>query len=323
MTALDDPPSILVLNQKPHGLPVEDLVAALRERYDPDRVSLVETPVEAREEISDATVVVGDSISTELLDRAESLELFACSYAGTDHLPLDKLADSGVTVTNAGGVHASNVAEQAIGSLLAFTRGLFRARRQQRNREWRSFQAGELAGGTVTVVGLGAIGTAIAERLQPFDVTLRGVRHSPEKDGLVDSVFGYGEISAALANADAVVLACPLTETTAGLLGRPEFEALHPEAIVVNVARGGVIETDALVSALRSHHVGGAALDVTDPEPLPPDHALWTFENVLITPHNAGYTPEYYDRLAEIVTENVERAVETGSWTGLRNQIEP
>ncbi|MFB6188758.1 MAG: D-2-hydroxyacid dehydrogenase [Halapricum sp.] len=316
-------PQILVLQQKPHGMAVDRLVSALGDRYDPSAVSLARTTAEAREAVETATVVVGNSISTDLLDRAESLQLFACSYAGTDHLPLETLADRGVTVTNAGGVHASNVAEHAIGSLLGLTRGLFRARENQRDSRWQHFQVGELAGGTVTIVGLGAIGTAIAERLRPFDITLRGVRHSPERGGPVDTVYGYDEFEDAIVGTDAIVLACPLTETTRGLLDADAFEIVHPETIVVNVARGGVIETDALVSELRSNHLGGAALDVTDPEPLPEDHPLWAFENVLITPHNAGYTPEYYERLADIVIENVERAIETGSWTDLRNQIVP
>lgn len=316
-------PRTVILRQKPHGLAVERLQAALCERGDPEAIRIAKTTEQARELVPDATVIVGDSISEELLDAASSLELFACSFAGTDHLPLEDLAERGVTVTNAGGVHASNVAEQAVGSLLAFTRGLFRARRQQRGREWRNFQVGELAGGTVTIVGLGAIGSAVADRLQGFDVTRYGVRHSPEKGGPVDEVFGYDEFEAAVADADAVVLACPLTETTSELLDAAVFKTLHPEAIVVNVARGGVIDTDALVAALRANHIGGAALDVTDPEPLPPEHPLWAFENVLITPHNAGYTPEYYERLADIVVENVERARESGSWEDLRNQIVP
>lgn len=319
---MSERPEILVLPQKPHGIPVESLVASLRERYD-GTVSLARTSDAIDEALPDVRVAVGNYISTDRLDRADSLELFACSYAGTDHLPLSELTERGVTVTNAGGVHASNVAEHAVGSLLSLIRGFFRARRQQQNHEWRNFQMGELAGRTVTVVGLGAIGSAIARRLQPFDVDLRAIRHTPEKGGPVDSVFGYGEAEAALAGAEGVVLACPLTETTEGLLGRDEFDLLDPDAVVVNVARGGVIETDALVDALRWNHIRGAALDVTDPEPLPPEHPLWDFGNVLITPHNGGYTPEYYDRLADIVVENVERAVESGSWVDLDNQVVP
>mgnify|MGYP000168043724 CR=1 FL=1 len=314
---------ILIIQQKPHGLPVQGLLDALAGRIESATLSLAKTESEVDEQLPDATVVVGPTISAEQLDRAESLELFACSYAGTDHLPLAELAERGVTVTNAGGVHASNAAEQAIGGLLALTRDLFRARRQQSDGVWQNFQSGELAGGTVTVVGLGKIGAAIAERLHSFDVTIRGVRHSPGKGGPVEEVYGYDEFEQAIVDVDAVVLACPLTETTSNLVGRSAFEVVHPETILVNVARGGVVDTEALVHALRWNDIGGAVLDVTDPEPLPPEHPLWDFENVLITPHNAGYTPEYYERLADIIDENVQRARESGEWTGLQNQIVP
>ena len=101
--------------------------------------------------------------------------------------------------------------------------------------------------------------------------------------------------------------ACPLTDETRGLVGREEFVTLPPNAVLVNVARGPVVDTDALVTALRGNWVRGASLDVTDPEPLPPDHPLWGLDDVLITPHNAGHTPQYYERLADIVAENVRR----------------
>jgi phosphoglycerate dehydrogenase-like enzyme len=166
-----------------------------------------------------------------------------------------------------------------------------------------------LQGSTVTVVGLGAIGQAVVERLEGFGVDTIGVRYTPEKGGPTDEVLGFGDddLHEALARTDYLVLACPLTETTRGLVGSEEFETLPPDSVLVNVARGPVVETEALVSALRKEHVRGAALDVTDPEPLPEDHPLWNFENCLITPHYSGYTPEYYSRLADIVAENVRR----------------
>ena len=320
---MSDGPTIAVFRQKPHGLPTDGLVESLRERLSTASVLRCATSRDERTTIADADVVVGQSMTEDLLAEAENLSLFACSFAGYDHLPLSAFERRGVTVTNAAGVHASNAAEHAIGGLLALTRGLFDARRRQRNREWRNVRTDELAGGGVTVVGMGAIGEAICERLAPFDVDVTAVRHSPEKGGPADTVVGYDEVESAVIDAAAVVLACPLTDTTRHLLDRALLKTLHPDAIVVNVARGGVVDTDALVASLRANHVGGAVLDVTDPEPLPTDHPLWTFENVLITPHNAGYTPDYHERLANLVAENVETAMASGEWTGLENQVLP
>ncbi|WP_423744420.1 D-2-hydroxyacid dehydrogenase (plasmid) [Haladaptatus sp. SPP-AMP-3] len=317
----NDSPTVLVLRRGTHGMPVSDYADELRERLPNHEILHASTPDEEREYIADAEIVTGMTIDESLLAHAENMELFACAYAGTGHLPLDALESRGVAVTNASGVHGPNIAEHVVGAMLTFTRKFLRAGRQQSRREWRHFQAHELQGSTVTVVGLGAIGQAIVERLDGFGVETVGVRYSPEKGGPTDEVVGFDDLHDALARTDYLVLACPLTDDTRGLLDVAAFDTLPSHAVLVNIARGKVVETDALVSALRGNHIRGAALDVTDPEPLPEDHPLWTFENVLITPHMAGHTPEYYSRLADIVAENVAHATQAGSYDDLRNRV--
>ncbi|WP_276271576.1 D-2-hydroxyacid dehydrogenase [Haloarcula litorea] len=313
---------IVVLRQGVHGMAVDQYATALRDRL-PDRdIEVARTPDEERALVTEATVVTGSDIDERSLARADSLRLFASTYAGYDHLPLSALDEHGVALTTASGVHGPNVAEYVLGAWLSFTRGFLAARERQRDRVWQSFQASEFAGSRVCVVGLGAIGEAILDRLGGFDVETVAVRHSPEKGGPADEVYGYESVHEAVAGAGYVALACPLTATTRHLVDAEVFETLAPDCVLVNVARGPVVDTDALIDALRRNHLGAAALDVTDPEPLPNDHPLWDFENVLVTPHNAGHTPNYYERLADIVAENVERAAETGSWDGLRNQID-
>jgi phosphoglycerate dehydrogenase-like enzyme len=312
----DTPPDVAVLRQKVHGMPASEYAEALRERLPDHDVALARTPDEEREAFA-ARVVTGHRVDPARVE--DGMDLFACTWAGTDHLPTDELADAGVAVTNAAGVHGPNVAEHAIGAMLAFTRGFDTAWRQQQDREWRSFQAMELKDSTVTVVGLGAIGEAVVERLEGFDVDTIGIRYTPEKGGPTDEVVGFDAVHDAFAESDYLVLACPLTDTTAGLIDEDAFETLPAESVVVNVARGPVVDTDALVWALRRNHIRGAALDVTDPEPLPEAHPLWNFDNVLVTPHNAGHTPRYYERLADIVAENVRR-LDRGD-DDLRNRV--
>lgn len=305
----EDAPDVVVLRRGTHGMPVEEYADDLRERLPDHEVRHAETPREERELVARAPVVTGMEIDEGVLDSAEEMKLFACAYAGTDHLPMDALEERGVAVTNASGVHGPNMGEHVVGNLLVFARRLHEGWRRQQNREWRHYRSRELQGSTVTVVGLGAIGTSVVERLQGFGVDTIGVRYTPEKGGPTDEVVGFdsGEFDDALARTDYLVLACPLTETTRGLIGRAELKTLPPEAVIVNVARGPVVDTDALVWALRKQHIRGAALDVTDPEPLPEDHPLWNLESCLITPHCSGHTPEYYSRLADIVAENVRR----------------
>ncbi|KKF39400.1 2-hydroxyacid dehydrogenase [Halorubrum saccharovorum] len=300
-------PDILVMRQTIHGSGGAELAAAIRERL-PDRsVALAQTPAEERDLLETARIAIGPDIDEELLAAAENLELFACVFAGTGHLPREALADHGVALTNASGVHKPNIAEHVLGSMITHARQWPRAHRQQEHREWRSYETTEVYGSTVALVGLGALGGAVVDRLEPFDVETVGVRYTPEKGGPTDEVYGFDEFHDAIADAEYVVLACPLTETTRGLVDADAFRTMRADAILVNVARGPVVDTDALVSSLRNNRIRGAALDVTDPEPLPEDHPLWGLGSVTITPHNAGHTPHYYERVVDILAENVGR----------------
>lgn len=315
---------ITVFSTKSHGIPSSNYVTALRERLPDTPVRHARTPAEKQDLTRDATVIAAQDLDESLLDHATNLELFACGAAGVSHLPLDAFESRDIVVTNASGVHASNMAEQTIGSLLMLLRSLEEGCRRTDRAEWRHYAPhGELAGSTVMVVGLGAVGTAIADRLAAFNVTVIGVRYTPSKGGPVDEVIGFetNEFHDALARTDHLLLATPLTETTRGLIGETEFSILPPSAIVVNVARGAVIETPALVNAIHRNAIHGAVLDVTDPEPLPADHPLWTFDNVVITPHNAGYTEQYWERRADILAENVRQLESAGPDATFRNQV--
>jgi Phosphoglycerate dehydrogenase and related dehydrogenases len=168
---------------------------------------------------------------------------------------------------------------------------------------------------------MGAVGSEIVNRLQGFETHTIAVRYTPEKGGETDEVIGFSEIHSALAKTDYLILASPLTETTDGLISEREFVTLPSTSVLINVARGQIVDTDSLVSALQREQIRAAALDVTDPEPLPPDHPLWNFGNTIITPHNAGHTPMHWDRLADILARNVRRIRETDDYSQLENQV--
>ena len=311
-------PDIVVLRQKIHGLAMGEYAAAIRERLPDREVVIARTPSEERTFLESARIATGFNLDTDDLERAENLDLFACIYAGTGHLPISTLEANDVAVTNASGVHGPNIAEYVVGALVMQARDFPRAIRQAEDHQWRSFQTRELQRSTVTIVGLGAIGHAITERLEPFGVKTIGVRYSPEKGGPTDEVMGFDRLHEALARTDHLVLACPLTDETEGLIDSDALLTIPSHATLINIARGPVVDTDALVSAIRSNRLGGAVLDVTDPEPLPPGHPLWDFDNVQITPHNAGHTPYYYERLSDILAANVT-ALDSGE--DLENRV--
>ncbi|WP_126661889.1 NAD(P)-dependent oxidoreductase [Haloterrigena salifodinae] len=315
-------PDVVVLREGTEGLSMESYAETLRERLPEYTVALARTPKEERELVPQARVVIGITIDEDLLAEADRLELFACTFAGTDHVPMDALADHGVAVTNAGGIHAPGIAEQTIANMLVFARNLHEGWRRKENGEWRHFQSHEFTDSTVTVVGLGSIGQAVVQRLEGFEVETIGIRYTPEKGGPTDEVLGFDEddVHEAFSRSDYVVLACPLNDLTRGLVDEDALATLPPEAVLVNAARGGIVDTDALVSALQYEGIRGAALDVTDPEPLPNDHELWDLENCLLTPHTGGHTPKHWDRLADIVATNLQE-LEAGEGDDLENAV--
>lgn len=319
-------PDILVLRAKAHGISTAGYADAIRERLPEYTVRRARTPAEERALIRSATVATGLEIDDEVLDNAENLRLFAGGAAGVDHLPMDRLRDHDVTVTSAAGVHVPTAAEHAIAGLLVLARRFDRAFRNHDAGQWRHFQPhGELANATVTVVGMGTIGHRVAELLQAFGSQVLGVRHTPEQGGPADEVLGYDRsaVHDAFARSDYVVLACPLTDTTRGLVDWQAFRTLPSDAAIVNIARGPVIDTDDLVAALRENFIRGAVLDVTDPEPLPADHPLWGMDEVVVTPHVAGHTHAYWERIADILARNLAHVEESGEYDGLENQAYP
>ncbi len=219
----------------------------------------------------------------------------------------------GVTVTYAGGGVAPTVAEHAMALLLALARRipeLVSTVMPQKafDRTLVAPKARTLEGATLAVIGFGYIGQEVARRAKAFGMKVVAVSRSPASGPDVDEALPLSRLHEALVRADAVVVSIALTPETTYLLGDPEFQLCKPGVLLVNVARGPIVNTDALARALREGRVGGAGLDVTDPEPLPPDHPLWDCPNVLISPHYAGAgSGASVERLADGVLENLQR----------------
>jgi phosphoglycerate dehydrogenase-like enzyme len=243
----------------------------------------------------------GDRRIRELLPRMSALRVIQTLSAGVDWLL--PVLPRGVTLYDAGGARDVAVAEWVLAAILASTRSLPELRDRQREHDWAWRQSRELAGSTVMILGYGAIGAAVEARLAPFDVGLiRVARHSRV------GVLSVDDLGSLLPLADIVVVLLPLTPATTGLLDGDALARLRPGALLVNAARGPILDTGALIELLRAGRVR-AALDVTDPEPLPPEHPLWDEPGVTITPHFAGDTPAADRRAFDLVGEQVRRYV--------------
>ncbi|PYU29026.1 MAG: hypothetical protein DMG31_18605 [Acidobacteria bacterium] len=178
----------------------------------------------------------------------------------------------------------------------------------------------ELSGAVALVVGFGAVGRAVAERLRGFGVRIWAVTRSGKADAsLAERVFAVAELNGALAGADYVILAAPETPQTHHLIGAEQLAAMKRGAVLVNVARGSLVDQAALVTALEKRAIGGAGLDVASPEPLPPENPLWSLENVFITPHTSGISERIWQREAELLVDNLERWFKGEP---LRNQVD-
>lgn len=266
---------------------------------------------EAEREVGDAVASYG-FISPRVIRAGKKLRWVQQPSAGVEHLmEIPELVEGDMILTNMQRVYAPEIADQALGYLLAFTRDLGHFVRSQAGRRWPSRRDGivldELAGKTLLLIGLGGIGSEIARRAYGFG--MRVIATDPkvqERPLFVEELHRPAAFHGLLPRADVVASAVPLTKVSRKMIGAKEFGMMKPGVIVINVSRGGVIDTGALVSALDSRKVAAAGLDVTDPEPLPKDHPLW-LRNVIITPHTAGQSPGGDRRRHEIFRENLRR----------------
>jgi phosphoglycerate dehydrogenase-like enzyme/glyoxylase-like metal-dependent hydrolase (beta-lactamase superfamily II) len=272
----------------------------------------VKTAEDAARAAGDADAVVG-FCTPEIVKAGKGLRWVQVGAAGVEKQLSPELLGSRAVLTNTARIYGPNVADQAFALLLALTRGLREVLPiETAEAAWRKPQGPqqELHGKTMLVVGLGGIGTQIARRADAFGMRVMAVDPKdvarPEFVFRVEKPAKLGEL---LPSADVVVLACPLTKETRGLIGAEQLKAMKKSAYLVNIARGGLVDTEALTAALKSGQIAGAGLDVTDPEPLPDGHPLWRMTNAVISPHIGGQSPEARERQWRLWRENVRRFV--------------
>lgn len=261
---------------------------------------------------ADADAVLG-FCTPEIVKAGSNLRWIQVGHAGIEKDLSPELAASKITMTNTARVYGPEVADQAFALLLALTRGV-KANRGTAADQWKLLEPQEkpqeLNGKAMLVVGLGGVGTQISRRAHAFGMRVMAV--DPKEMERPDFVFSLdkpAKLLELLPKADVVVFACPLTPETKGMFGSDMFKAMKPSAYFVNIARGGVVNTDALVEALDKKRIAAAGLDVTDPEPLPDNHPLWKQAHCVISPHTGGQSPEGQERQWRLWRENVRRFV--------------
>lgn len=253
-------------------------------------------------------VTYGMDLTEECVARMPALRWVQVFAAGVDRMPLQELARRGVVVTNARGIHGSQMAEHALGAMIMHSRRFLAFAGRQAERVWdRGIRVDELEGKVLGVLGTGAVGRALAVRARAMGMEVWGYNRSGRAAEGFGRIFsdrrGLEEL---LAGADYVAVVVPYTPETRGLLGESELRRMKPTAFLVHLARGGVVDERALVRALREGWIAGAAVDVFEEEPLPPDHPFWGMDNCFVTPHVSGMSPKYSERAMEIFLHNLE-----------------
>lgn len=278
----------------------------------------------ARAALAEAHILFGPSnVPPHFIDAAPALRWFQVINAGVDRMAEQGMLSRGFTVTNVSGLAAAPIAEWVMGAIVMLAKGMHTSVRDQTGHRWAFRFTGEVKGKTIGIAGMGAIGRETARRARAFGMRVIASRRrvAPgDTDDDCDLLVPYSGLATLLAESDYVVLCVPLTKETVGLIGEAELRLMKPTAALLNIARGQVVDQGALIAALRDGTIAAAALDVTDPEPLPPDSPLWDMPNVILTPHVSGAVEGYGHRAVEIFLRNLQHFV---AGEALENVVDP
>jgi D-2-hydroxyacid dehydrogenase (NADP+) len=310
---------ILISIQQPvtqWQIPVEG-VRALRDRFPHLNFIHATSPEQRADALKDCDAAYTWILTADELAQAPKLRWVHTSAVAVETLCLPELFARSIAVSNTRGVQAVPIAEHVVAVVLALAKQLPFVIENQQQARWAQNQfMGErlpwlLKGRTLGLVGIGTIGSEIAKRAEAFGMRVIALRRRPAYGviGHVERVYGRDELENFLGQCFVLVIAAPLTPETHSLIGAAQFAQLPKGAIVVNVGRARIIDTDALIASLHAGHLGGASLDVFPQEPLPPDHPLWKTPNVILTPHTSGFRHGHWDEVVQLFGDNIERWV--------------
>jgi phosphoglycerate dehydrogenase-like enzyme len=255
------------------------------------------------------------------LPNADRLRWIQLNSTGADVMMYDSFANSGIALTTLGGAITTTVAEHALALLLSLTRNLHVQRDLQREKKWEVACGVELSRLTLGLIGFGRIGRAIASRARVFGMEIVAIDAKPaDRPDYVDELWGPDRLPDLLRRSHALICSVPKTSETVHMLSREQLESMTPGSYLINVGRGGVIDEDALVQALRSGHLAGAALDVTEVEPLPAHSPLWHEPKLLLTPHSARFSRDLREKKIRWFADNLSRYIKGES---LQGRVDP
>jgi len=263
---------------------------------------------DVQKELIDADIIAGVPFVIPAITSAKKLKWIHSFSAGVEKVLTNEVLNSKVTVTNSSGIHAIPIAEHVIGFMLIFTRRFYDTFKKQDKKIWEANQdLTELRGKTVLIVGLGHIGTEVARLAHCLDANVIAVKQNLSKKlEFVDKIYKSNQLDKVFPMADFVTLCLPLTSQTHHLFNMEKFKLMKKSGVIINIGRGPLIKENDLIKALEQKIIAGAALDVTEEEPLPQTSKLWSMNNVVITPHHSGWSEKYMDRAIDVFCVNLK-----------------
>lgn len=290
-------------------------VQELREKFPDFEVVKLTSNERIMDELPDTDILLTWLVRQQQIAAAKKLKWIHTSSAGVSWILIPEVVNSDIIVSNSKGVHAITIAEHTMALLLQFSRRLMKCAEDQSKAEWRRSQIwnspisfDELHGKTICVLGIGTLGAEIARRASAFGMRVVGIRKNVDQPvECVERLYPPQMLDEILPAVDYLIVAAPLTEETKGMIGKRQFDRMKQSAFIVNIARGEIIDQEALVDALNRDRIAGAGLDVFVPDPLPDGHPLFSTKNLVITPHVSGISPMLWRRIMDIWIENIHR----------------
>lgn len=284
----------------------------LLEKFPEIDFSFQPTMKDAKPELDSAEILItyGEDLNEECINQAQNLKWIMVFSAGIEKLPFEAIKKRGILVTNARGISKTPMAEYTVGMMLQVSRKTKQIIENEKQEIWdRKPRLMEISGKTITILGTGAIGCEIARLSKAFHMKTLGVNRSGRKADYFDEIFTVDEMDEAISQGDFIVSVLPSTAHTYHLITAEHFRVMKRESVFINIGRGSIVDEQVIINALENNEIAHAVLDVYETEPLPQGHPFWKMENVTVTPHLSGLSPQYQPRCLDIFEYNLEQYI--------------
>ncbi|WP_025782769.1 D-2-hydroxyacid dehydrogenase [Sporosarcina sp. D27] len=278
----------------------------LTERFPQIHFDFSDTIEGARDKEVTILVTYGSDLTEEILDQLTELKWVMVASAGVDKMPLKKLGERGILVTNVSGIHKTPMSESVLAHILSLNRALPLIQEQQKQKVWEKMKSSELRGSNALILGPGAIGGEIGRLLQAFGVYTIGCSRSGGNHDGMDEDISFSHIGDRLTEADYIISVLPSTQETRWILDSSHFQQMKKSSVFMNFGRGDLVKEQVIVEALQQGEIAHAVLDVFEQEPLPVESPLWEMKNCTVSPHVSALSAKYVERALEIFKENLQ-----------------